>query len=77
MPESWEERWIVDESGAVAAGGPGTVVRVTNTATGESGALKRLLTSHLNSTERRLRMAREVSCLEAVAGNGVPSRLTH
>ncbi len=68
---------MVDTSSAVAAGGQGTVVRVINTATGERGALKRLHPALLSSTERRLRMAREVAALEAVSGAGVPRVLEH
>jgi len=77
VPEPWEGRWIVDKASAVSAGGQGSVVRVINAVTHKRGALKRLHPAHLAKTERRFRMAREVSSLEAVAGDGVPRILEH
>ncbi len=58
-------------------GGQGTVSKVRNLVDGRLGALKELHPTHLDDTERRQRMAREVRALLQVRGMGVPAVLDH
>ncbi len=74
---SWNREWILVEGVAESAGGQGTVRQVRRRANGAFGALKELHPAHLDDTERRQRMAREVRALRQVQGMGVPAVLDH
>lgn len=74
MLEGWEEQWeIVKE--VVGEGGQGAVAQVRRQSDATFGALKRLHTRNLKSTERRFRMQVEVNALRALSGNRTPAVL--
>lgn len=74
---SWQSKWDLVEGAAGSSGGQGTVRQVLRHTDGVVGALKELRLDHLDDTERRGRMAREVRALEQVQGMGVPAVLDH
>ena len=64
---TWIKDWtIVNHSEDAHAGGQGSVVRVCRKGTGQIGALKRMHTEHLDSTERRYRMWQEVNVFQSM-----------
>ncbi|MDR7009667.1 protein kinase domain-containing protein [Paraburkholderia strydomiana] len=69
---SWRENWELDQKHQKKSGGQGSVQKVKNKDTGVVGALKEMHPENIAISERRIRMAREVSALERLAGKGIP-----
>ncbi|MGT2493061.1 hypothetical protein ACU4GD_27750 [Cupriavidus basilensis] len=72
---SWNDRWSIDNATEYKEGGQGTVRKVVHKADGYPAALKEMHPRNANTTERRHRMAREVTVLKQLAGKGVPRLL--
>lgn len=73
----WESKWTSCDDSVSRAGGQGKVDRVCRNSDGVIGALKELHLENQNISERRARLAREVTALEAIHCVGVPKVLDH
>lgn len=75
--KTWDQFWVLLENSKDLSGGQGTVRKVFNATSELTGALKQIHSAHLDDTERRCRMAREVLALERIRGGGIPEVFDH
>lgn len=73
IPDGWER--LVQKQ--ALSGGQGSITKVRKTDSESIGALKRLLPHNQQIEERRFRMFREITALDALAGKGTPLLLEH
>lgn len=74
---TWEEDWEIAEGAISRRGGQGHVVKVIHRDSRVVGALKQMHSSHQKNSERRQRMAREVTALQRLHATNVPAVLDH